>query len=132
MSALAALKDSGISIQQMTTMTGANRSTVYRWMGGGGGQPDYALVYSLARAVWRSHPELARELVEASGYAWAEPQDAPEPPVVIPSALEREIRHWAYTQDEAEETLADMRERRRRLLSGQHDGAPGDEAPTAS
>lgn len=77
----------------MTRLSGANRSTIYRWMSGGDGQPDYDLVNRLAAAIWRREPELARELVEASGYAWAEPADAPEP-AIPPKALAAIREHF--------------------------------------
>lgn len=83
MAVLATLKDNGVSVREMTRLSGANRSTIYRWMSAGDGQPDYAIVNRLARAVWRQHPDLARELVEASGYAWAEPTGEPEPVDVL-------------------------------------------------
>jgi transcriptional regulator with XRE-family HTH domain len=82
------LKDNGISVAQMVRMSGANRSTIYRWMTGAGGQPDYNLVNNLARAVWRRYPDQARELVEASGYAWAEPEPESEPPPIPPEVLQ--------------------------------------------
>jgi len=73
---LAAVKDAGISVPKMSRTSGVTRSTIYRWMAGEV-QPDYGKVYSLAYAVHPRYPGLARDLVEASGYVWAEPRDAP-------------------------------------------------------
>jgi hypothetical protein len=59
-------------------MAEVNRSQVNRW-GRGENRPGYDAARRLALAVYRDHPDLARELVEASGYPWSEPQDLPEP-----------------------------------------------------
>jgi transcriptional regulator with XRE-family HTH domain len=77
----------------MTRLSGANRSTIYRWMSGGDGQPDYDLVNRLAAAIWRREPRLARELVEASGYAWAEPTEIPQPTIspALLAAIRKEL-----------------------------------------
>lgn len=91
MAVLATIKDNGVSVREMTQLSGANRSTIYRWSGGTEGQPDYDLVNRLARAIWRRHPELARELVEASGYAWAEPTGEPEPVDVLAEVWGKDI-----------------------------------------
>lgn len=80
MAALKALRNEGMSVREMTRLSGANRSTVYRWMSGGEGQPDYILISRLARAIWPRYPELARELVEASGWPWMEPSEEEQPP----------------------------------------------------
>ncbi|HEY3883024.1 MAG TPA: hypothetical protein VGM12_30930 [Trebonia sp.] len=116
MAVLATVKDNGMSVKEMTQLSGANRSTIYRWMSGGEGQPDYDLVNRLARAIWRRHPELARELVEASGYAWAEPADEPEPEPLIPPEVLAALES-AYADDpellrravEAQEAIATER-----------------------
>lgn len=91
MAVLATVKDNGMSVREMTQLSGANRSTIYRWMSGAEGQPDYDLVNRLARAIWRRHPDLARELVEASGYAWAEPTGEPEPVDVLAEVWGKDI-----------------------------------------
>ena len=70
----------------MARMAGVNRSQVNRWSRGEN-RPGYDPVRKLALAVWRSRPDLARELVEASGYAWAEPGEVPEPPPIDPKVL---------------------------------------------
>ena len=79
--ALAGLEDAGYSQPNMARLASVSQSTVNRWRRGKV-QPGYAAVRKLAVAVWRKHPALARELVEASGYAWAEPTDAPETDVL--------------------------------------------------
>ena len=106
---LATLRDNGVSVRKMTQMSGANRSTIYRWMSGGDGQPDYDLVTRLARAIWRQHPDLARELVEASGYAWAEPDPDSEPEPAISPALLEAIRKEVDPADQ--ERVIDALER---------------------
>jgi transcriptional regulator with XRE-family HTH domain len=74
MAALRTLRDdNGVSVREMTRLSGANRSTIYRWMRDGEGQPEYALVNRLAQGIWYRWPDLARELVEASGWPWQEP-----------------------------------------------------------
>ena len=70
--ALARLEDAGYSQPGMARLADVSQSTVNRWSRGKV-QPGYAAVRKLAVAVWRKHPGIARELVEASGYAWAEP-----------------------------------------------------------
>lgn len=108
---LAAIKDAGISVPVMSRRSGVTRSTIYRWMAGEV-QPDYNKVYSLAYAVWPRQPRLARELVEASGYAWAEPAEAPGPPP-IPDDVMDVIRKNYPPEKQAEiiEMLAELSER---------------------
>jgi transcriptional regulator with XRE-family HTH domain len=100
--ALARLEDAGYAQPKMARLAGVSQSTVNRWRRGKV-QPGYATVRRLAAATWRRHPELARELVEASGYAWAEPADEPEPPDVlagvwgpdVADSVRREVRKRA-------------------------------------
>lgn len=80
--ALARLEDAGYGQPEMARLAGVSQSTVNRWSHGKV-QPGYGTATRLAAAVWRQHPDLARELVEASGYAWAEPAVEPEPPDVL-------------------------------------------------
>lgn len=116
MTVLAALKDNGASVQKMTQWSGLHRSTIYRWMRGDKAQPDYGSVYALAAALWRrGYAAQARELVEAFGFPWAEPDPAPAPPLIDPQ-VEADIRRLAESPEEAEELLAAMRERRLRKL----------------
>lgn len=84
--ALAKLEDAGHSQPGMARLAGVSQSTVNRWSRGRV-QPGYGAVRKLAVAVWRKHPGLARELVEASGYPWAEPTEAPAPPPVPADVL---------------------------------------------
>src|ERR1700761_7362903 len=84
--ALAALGDAGIQQARMARMAGVNRSQVNRWSRGEN-RPGYTPVRKLALAVWHKHPGIARELVEASGYPWTEPEELPEP-VIPPDVLE--------------------------------------------
>lgn len=113
--ALARLEDAGYPQPQMARLAGVSQSTVNRWSHGKV-QPGYGTVWRLAAAVWRRHPELARELVEASGYAWAEPQDAPEPESLIPPEVLAALES-AYADDpellrravEAQEAIASER-----------------------
>jgi transcriptional regulator with XRE-family HTH domain len=83
--ALAALSDAGITQSRMGRLAGVNRSQVNRWSRGEN-RPGYDPVRRLAAALFPQFPVLAEELVEASGYAWAEPGDAPArtiPPKVL-------------------------------------------------
>lgn len=80
---LGTLKDDGISAQRMAKMAGVNRSTIYRWMAGEVA-PEYVPVRALAWALWPRHPDLARELTEASGWPWQEPSEAERSPPPTP------------------------------------------------
>lgn len=83
---LASLKDAGITESRLARMAGVNRSQVNRWSRGEN-RPGYDAARRLAVAVYRDHPDLARELVAASGYVWAEPQDVPEPDPLVPQEV---------------------------------------------
>lgn len=82
---LASLVDAGIPQSRLARMAGVNRSQVNRWSRGEN-RPGHDAVRRLAAAVYRQHPREARELIEASGYPWAEPGVIPEP-TVSPSLL---------------------------------------------
>jgi len=82
--ALAALDDAGLGRRKLSEIAGVDHSTIGRWARGRV-KPDYSRVRRLALGVWHSHPQLARELVEASGYPWADPTEAEAPP---PTPLE--------------------------------------------
>lgn len=107
---LAALKDNGVSVQNMTRWSGLHRSTIYRWMRGDGGQPDYHHVGRLAEALWRrGYAGPARELSEASGYAWAEPQDEPEPdpvPADVLRVISQAVARGERSQEWADDAIA--------------------------
>ena len=75
-----------------------SQSTVNRWSRGKV-QPGYSAVRKLAVAVWRAHPDLARELVEASGNAWAEPAAEAPPPELDDDAETLEALRRAYRND---------------------------------
>lgn len=116
MNVLTTLKDNGTSVQRMTEWSGLHRSTIYRWMRGDKAEPDYDSVYALAAPLWRrGYATQARELVEAFGYPWAEPDPDPAPPLIDPEA-EAAIRSAAESDEEAEELLAAMRKRRMEKL----------------
>lgn len=110
MTVLSTLKDNGVSVREMTRLSGANRSTVYRWMSGDGGKPDYVLISNLAQGIWRRWPDLAQELVVASGWPWQEPTDLPPEPLVAPELAESLRKH--LPPDEAEEIIAELERRR--------------------
>jgi transcriptional regulator with XRE-family HTH domain len=76
--AIAALKATGLSDQRIGKLAGVNRSTANRWARGLN-RPDHDAVRQLAARIWREHPDIARELVEASGYPWAEPTEVEAP-----------------------------------------------------
>lgn len=111
---LALLKDAGYTQSKMAKLAAlGDRSTVNRWSRGEN-RPGPDAVRRLALAVWPRHPDLARELVEASGYPWVDPPDVPEPliPPEVLAALES-----AYADDpellrrviEAQEAIASER-----------------------
>jgi hypothetical protein len=56
-------------------------------------------VQLLAARIWPRYPDVARELVEASGYPWREPDDEPEP-LVDPEVAA--ILRRRYPEDAAE------------------------------
>lgn len=82
--ALARLEDAGYPQSKIARLTGVSQSTINRW-GRGVVRPGYDPVRRLAVAVWRQHPDIARELTEAAGYIWAEPDETEAPP---PTPLE--------------------------------------------
>jgi transcriptional regulator with XRE-family HTH domain len=112
--AIAKLEDAGYSQPKLARLAGISQSTVNRWSRGKV-QPGYDTVWRLAAALFRGHPDLARQLVEASGYAWAEPDPSPAPPLIDPE-VEADIRRLANDDDEAEMLLAAMRKRRMEKL----------------
>jgi transcriptional regulator with XRE-family HTH domain len=88
--ALARLEEAGYSQPEMARLAGVSQSTVNRWSRGKV-QPGYGTATRLASAVWRRQPQLARELVEASGYAWAEPTGEPEPADILAEVWGKDI-----------------------------------------
>lgn len=123
--AIAALKGAGISEQRIAKLAGVNRSTANRWARGTN-RPDHDPVRRLAAAVWRGHPREARELVEASGYPWAEPEPIPEP-AVPPEVLEvirkaPRDEQWKRDAIEALEAIGRERLEGERSSQGQRAG----------
>ena len=106
--AIAKLEDAGNPQPKMARMADVSQSTVNRWARGKV-RPGPDVVRRLAAALWPKQPELARELVEASGYPWVEPQAEPEPPDVMAEAwgseiadsVRREVRKRAPREAEA-------------------------------
>lgn len=96
--ALARLEDEGLSQPKMARLAKVSQSTVNRWSRGQV-RPGYDPVRKLAVAVFRRHPQLAQELVEASGYAWAEPDLTPEPPELDDDQELMERLRAAYRND---------------------------------
>jgi transcriptional regulator with XRE-family HTH domain len=66
---------------QIARAAGVGRSTVNRWARGAN-RPDHDPIRRLAAATFRRYPGIARKLVEASGYDWAEPSELPPPDVL--------------------------------------------------
>lgn len=124
MTVLSTLRDNGVSVREMTRLSGANRSTVYRWMSGDGGQPDYVLVSRLAEGIWRHYPQLARELVEASGWPWTEPPEPEPEPLVDPEVAAILRRRYP---DDAAELIAELGRREAARRAGRA-GRAGQEA----
>lgn len=116
--ALALLKDAGYSQSRMAGLAGVgDRSTINRWSRGEN-RPGPDAVRRLAAAVWPRQPDLARELVEASGYPWVEPQPEPVPELDDdPETLERLRR--AYRDDPGK-----VRQVAQALLSAERPAGP--------
>lgn len=121
--AIIQLKDAGMSEANIALLAGVSRATANRWARGAN-RPDHDSVQRLAARVWHDHPGTARELVEAAGYPWREPDAASAPPLIAPE-VEADIRRLAESDEEADELLAAMRERRLRKLrdTGGHPAA---------
>lgn len=124
--AIARLKDAGMTESQIARAAGVGRSTVNRWARGAN-RPDHDAIRRLGGAAFRRYPDLARELVEASGYAWAEPSAAPGPPPVPPEVLAVIRRN--YPPEQQREVIAMLEE----LSGGASAGESEDNGPgTAS
>lgn len=107
--AIARLKDAGMNESRIARLAGVGRSTVNRWARGAN-RPEHDPVRRLAANVFHGHPDLARELVEASGYPWAEPTEAPQPPPIPPEVLDYIRNSGRYDREQQEfliETLLD-------------------------
>jgi transcriptional regulator with XRE-family HTH domain len=102
--ALAALEAAGMGRRKLSEMAGVDHSTIGRWARGQV-KPDYPGVRRLAIGIWRTHPELARELVEASGWPWQEPPEA-EPEPLVPPELVESLRRLA--PETAEKWIAEL------------------------
>jgi transcriptional regulator with XRE-family HTH domain len=105
--AIAKLKDAGINEARIARLAGSSRATANRWARGAN-RPDHDAIVQLAAQVWRSHPDVARELGEASGYAWAEPEAAPEPPPVPRDVLAVMGKYSPERQREIVEMLQEL------------------------
>lgn len=105
--ALARLEDAGYPQPGMAALARVSQSTVNRW-GHGKVRPGHDPVRRLALAIWRERPGLARELVEASGYVWAEPaaEDLPPPPKRLREDTKAAMRRDLEDDDLAAEAIA--------------------------
>jgi transcriptional regulator with XRE-family HTH domain len=101
--AIGRLKDAGMSEQRIAKLAGASRATANRWARGAN-RPDHDSVRRLAARLYGQHPDVARELVEASGYAWAEPDAEPEPPPIPREVLD--VIRKTYPPDKQAEAIA--------------------------
>lgn len=90
-----------MSESAIARLAGASRASANRWARGTH-RPDYDPIRRLAGRVYARFPDVARELVEASGYAWAEPQEIPEAADLLAEA-------WGA--DTAERVRAEVRKR---------------------
>jgi hypothetical protein len=118
--AMAVLKDAGMGDQLIANLAGTSRATANRWARGAN-RPDHDSVQRLAARIWAKHPDVARELVEASGYPWREPSDEPEP-LVDPQLVDA-LRKYAPA--EAEEVIAELERKRAARLSAPHEAGEG-------
>ena len=110
--ALARLEGAGYPQSRMARLAGVSPSTINRW-GRGRVRPGYDAARRLAAATWHRHPAEARELVEASGYAWSQPSAPPPEPLVAPElAAELRRRH----PEDAEYVIAELERRRAERL----------------
>jgi transcriptional regulator with XRE-family HTH domain len=106
-SVLAALEDAGIGRRELSKIAGVDHSSIGRWARGDV-QPGYQPVRRLAAGIWRRHPGLARELVEASGWPWQEPRLEPEP--LVDPELAAALRK--HVPGDAEDIIAELERRR--------------------
>lgn len=113
--ALARLSDAGYPQSRLARLAGVNRSAVNRWSRGEN-RPTYDAVRRLSAGVWRAHPDEARELVEASGYAWSEPSELEPEPLVDPEVAEMLRRRYP---GEADEFIAELERRLSEPREGQ-------------
>lgn len=122
---LARLEDAGYSQSRISRLARIGQATISRWSRGEN-RPNYDGVRRLAVAVWGQHPDLAQELVEASGYPWTKPPEPPPEPLVDPevAAIIRQ-RH----PELAEEHIAGMEAREAARLSGRHAGQAASPPP---
>lgn len=100
--AFARLKQEGIERPELEEMAARDQTTVGRWARGER-QPRYPNIRDLAWGIWRRYPRLRRlaaELVEASGYPWSEPTEAPEPPRIPPDVLAVIEKRYPDRKDE--------------------------------
>lgn len=129
--AIARLKDAGMTESHIARLAAVGRATVNRWARGAN-RPDYDAIRRLAAAVFRNHPAIARELVEASGYPWSEPAELPEPDaladVLGEDAAERLRRELATRGEAGAIVLADMEH----VLRPPASGPSGSERPRAA
>ena len=120
--AVAALKDTGMTEAAIARMAGASRASANRWARGTH-RPDHDPIQRLALRVYARFPGVARELVEASGYAWAEPPELPPADVLADElgqdTAEKVRRELARRGEAGKVVLAEME----RVLS-----SPGEEA----
>jgi len=120
--ALARLADAGYTQSRLARMAGVNQSTANRWARAER-RPGYDAIRRLAVGVWQAYPDLARELVEASGYAWVEPSEVDRSPP--PPALTEETKQ-AMREELGDEMAARLIAHAEHLASGRTPPAGGE------
>ena len=128
--AIARLKDAGMNESQIARTAGVSRATANRWARGAH-RPDHDAIRRLARGIFRKHPDMAKELVEASGYAWAEPTDAPEIDVLAEQfGEEKAARLRRVLAKRGEAGAIVLRALEEEFRSPAEDDAPGESRPS--
>jgi transcriptional regulator with XRE-family HTH domain len=112
---LARLEDAGYSQSRISRISRIGQATISRWSRGEN-RPSYDGARRLAVAIWRQHPDLAQEMMEASGYPWQEPADAPSEPLVAPELADSLRRSL---DEDAEWVIAELERRRAERRAGQ-------------
>jgi transcriptional regulator with XRE-family HTH domain len=114
--AFAAVEAAGLSKTDIGRIAGVHRSQVSRWVSGEQ-RPSYERTMRLAAHLRRDRPDLADEIISATGYGG----DPPPDPLVDPEVAA--ILRRRYPED-AEEYIAELERRRAERLRTE----PGDQA----
>lgn len=95
--AITAILDAGLTKSDIARLAGRDASQVSRWAVGSQ-RPGYETATQLAAGLRPAHPELAEQLLVASGYA-GPGGEPPVPPLISPSLL-ASIRREVSPEDQ--------------------------------